>query len=129
MINSFLDMRAKRGPIGFLIAFIAITAITVLGVKGVYAWLHHNHHLSGIIVFLAILCVVFGASALLTQVLRRLKDMGWNGMYSLAVLLSIGLLAYLTLRDPTFSYINVPMLIVSLLLLAPLCLLPGKSKD
>lgn len=128
MINSFLDMRAKRGPLGFLIAMVVICAVTILCIQGIYAWLHSNHHLSGLIIFLGILCVVFGGSILLTQVIRRLNDMGWNGMYSLLIFLAIGIFTYLGLRHPTLSGVNVPALIVVGVLLAPLCVLPGKSR-
>ncbi|WP_269539227.1 hypothetical protein [Cerasicoccus fimbriatus] len=127
MINSYLDMRGKRGPLGFIISFVAIAAVSVLVMEGIYQWLHTNHHLSGLIVFLGILTGVVGASILLTQAIRRLNDMGWNGMYSMLLVFPAGAVALLALYGAKLSGLMIAVVVLGALILAPLCLLPGKK--
>jgi len=122
-------MRAKRGPLGFILAFVAISVVTILIIQGIHLWLHHNHHLSGLIIFLGILTSIFGVSALLTQVIRRLNDMGWNGIYSLLTIFPATAVAVLALCAPNLNGLMIASLVVGALVLAPLCVIPGKSKD
>ncbi|GHB94286.1 hypothetical protein [Cerasicoccus arenae] len=125
MINSFLDMRAKRGPIGFFIAFIVISVLWVLAVEGIDMALHENHHLSGLIIFMGIIISIFGVSFLLTQAIRRLNDMRWGGMY--VMLIAIPGLAITLFAMGQVSTVMWVLAGIGALVLAPLCLVPGKQ--
>ncbi|WP_309385545.1 hypothetical protein [Cerasicoccus frondis] len=126
MINSYLDMRGTRGPAGFLASFLIISVVSVLLAEGINLWLHTNHHLSGLIIFLAILVGIFGVSILLTQAIRRLNDMKWNGMYSMLMVFPAGAVALLALYGVHLSGLMYVVIALGVLVLAPLCFLPGK---
>lgn len=125
MIASYLDMRGKRGPLGFIASFILIALACILAVQGIYAWLHSNHHLSGIIIFLGILVAIVGVSIALTQTIRRLNDLQWCGMYSMLIIFpsaAVGLIALLGLNLGAWWAV----VVVGVLVFLPLCL-PGKQ--
>jgi len=83
MISDYLDMRGRCGPVSFLVSFLAIAVGSVLAFELIHAWLHTNHHLTGLIVFLGIIIGATGYSVLLTQAIRRLHDMNWHGIYAM----------------------------------------------
>ncbi|WP_309396263.1 hypothetical protein [Cerasicoccus maritimus] len=127
MISNYLDMRGKSGPAGFLVSFLGAAVMAVLLDKLIYQWLHTNHHLSGLIVFISILICVFASALILTQTIRRLNDMGWHGMYSLLLVFPCAAVALLALFGVELSALMVIVLALGVLVLAPLCFIQGNG--
>ncbi|MEO0796450.1 MAG: DUF805 domain-containing protein [Verrucomicrobiota bacterium] len=101
MFSAYMNMHAKRGRVGYLIHLILITIVTVASAEIIHAWLHHNHHLSGLIIFLAIVCAIFGLSVAMAQTIRRLNDMEWNGLYSILLVFPAAAVAAIAVNGIT----------------------------
>lgn len=83
MIANYLDMRERRGPLGFLISYMVLAAVG-LGIGNlIYAVLHSNHHFAGMIVFLSILTGIVCTALFITQAVKRTRDMGRAGILAL----------------------------------------------
>jgi len=129
MISAYLDMRQRSGPVSFLVSFLLITFVTLLAVEWIYAWLHQNHHLTGLIVFLNILIAIFGYSVLLTQVVRRLKDMNWHGMYAMLTVLPVLAVAVIAGFGSFSTLGRVVIVLLGIAVLTPLVAIPSQRPD
>lgn len=128
MISSFLDMRERRGPFGFLISFIAFSILGVALYEVTHHLMHSNHHLSGLSIFLGIIFGIICYTMILTQSIRRVNDMGRAGILAL-------LSAIPVLNIPLFMIISPATITGSVLIVMPILgvlsliflMLPGKK--
>ncbi|MGE9296519.1 MAG: hypothetical protein ACQKBV_09560 [Puniceicoccales bacterium] len=130
MISSYLDMQRRAGPVSFLVSLLLTGAGSVILIELVDAWLRSNHHLSGLIVFIAIVIAAFGGSILMMQMIRRLRDMNWHGMYAMLVVFPVIAIAVVAGLDSALSPVGKGIFVVlGLAVVAPLILVPSQRAD
>lgn len=104
MIENYLNMQGRRGPIGFLISFIVFAVLGVALYEAAERGLQFNPHFSSLAIFLGILAGMLCYSIILTQAVRRTRDMGRAGILAaLSALPAANIPLYLTYQGKLFQ--------------------------
>ena len=111
MISSFLDMRQRRGPLGYLAITLLLAAITYAATHGIMLALAFNPHLSALSIFLSILVGILCYSVYLTQTVRRINDFHGLPIVALISLFPAATVLFFLLLSPAKIFSTAAMII------------------